>query len=188
MNPLKKNPLKKTLAAGLIFTMTALFAAVANANCPDILNHEFRKLHSADTFDLCEVNEAKAVLIVNTASHCGFTGQFSGLEALHQKYREQGLVVLGFPSNDFRQEAGDESATANVCYINYGVTFGMSSPISVRGDSAHPLFRELADRTREPSWNFNKYLLNPNDQSVIHFGSSTKPESDKLVSAVEALL
>ncbi len=175
----------------LILLILVLFSArtyAAGGNCPEILQHEFQKLHSAEKVQLCEASSAKAVLLVNTASFCGFTGQFSELEALHQTFGDRGLVIIGFPSNDFRQEAANEAKTADVCYVNYGVTFTMVSPLSVRGKSAHPLFKALAAKSREPSWNFNKYLVNPVDQSVIHYGSTVGPESESIVEAIEQLL
>ena len=166
----------------------SFFSNPSFANCPDMLDHEFDRLHSSETVNLCSAADAKAILFVNTASHCGFTGQFEGLEALHQKFGSEGLSIIGFPSNDFRQEASDEAQTAKICYVNYGVTFDMTAPISVKGEDAHPLFKSLAESTKEPSWNFNKYLYNPVDQSVTHYGSRTKPQSDELVTAIEQIL
>ena len=164
-------------------------SAWASANCPELFQHDFRKLHSSENMNLCEtVANAKAVLVVSTASHCGFTGQFKGLEALHQQYSDRGLVVVGLPSNDFRQESKDESKTAEVCYLNYGVTFAMTAPVSVVGKSVHPLFHELAQASREPGWNFNKYLIDPDSQAVRHFGSMKRPGSSAITGAIEALL
>lgn len=156
--------------------------------CPDHLNQAFRKLRSSETVNLCKAYRGKPLLIVNTASFCGFTPQFEGLETLHRKYSEHGLVVLGFPSNDFRQEAGNEEKTAKVCYVNYGVTFTMLSPISVRGANAHPLFKELARQSAAPSWNFNKYLVDATGAVVKHFGSTTTPDSTEMVESIERLL
>ena len=104
------------------------FSVNAAATCPEFLNHNLRKLHSQDTVNLCEVAAGKPLLIVNTASHCGYTSQFTGLEQLHEAYKDRGLVVVGFASNDFRQEAKDESEAAAICYKNYGVTFTMMAP------------------------------------------------------------
>ena len=128
------------------------------------------------------------MLIVNTASHCGFTRQFKGLEKLHQAYQRRGLVVIGFPSDDFFQEAGDEAETASVCYKNYGVTFTMTAPIAVRGSDVHPIFKLLAQRSEAPKWNFFKYVVDANGNVVAHFGSRTEPDDEKLISAIEAVL
>lgn len=156
--------------------------------CATHLDHEFRKLHSRETVNLCAEYAGKPLLIINTASHCGFTPQFEGLEALHKKYQDKGLVVLGFSSNDFRQEARSEAKAAKVCYINYGVTFTMLAPISVTGENAHPLFKELARQSKAPSWNFNKYLVGPSGEVIRHFGSATTPDSPLLTKSIEALL
>lgn len=158
------------------------------ADCPAFLNQDFRKLRSNDSVNLCRIAAGKPVLIVNTASHCGFTGQFEGLEELHRKYSPRGLVVVGFPSDDFHQEANDEAETAEVCFINYGVTFTMLAPSAVKGKDANPVFRELARQAREPSWNFNKYLVTPDGKVAAYFGSTTAPSSDKLQKAIEGAL
>lgn len=158
------------------------------ADCPEYLQGEYRQLHSTKDIDLCKLTEGKPVLVVNTASHCGYTKQFKGLEALSQKYRDKGLVVVGFASDDFNQEAKDEAEAATICYENFGVTFTMFAPTHVRGDEANPLFKSLAEATSAPKWNFNKYLLDKEGRIVQHFGSSTKPEDKALTGAIEKLL
>jgi glutathione peroxidase len=176
----------------LILTMLAalLFpgADARSADCPAFLNHEFQKLHSAKSVNLCDEFAGKPLLIVNTASHCGFTKQFKGLEALHRQYQSRGLVVVGFPSNDFNQEAKDQAETADICYINYGVTFTMLAPTPVTGPNANPVFQELNRRTQEPSWNFNKFLVSGDGKTVQHFDSREAPDSPKLIKAIEQSL
>ena len=170
-----------------LLATTLLAANTAFAACPDFLDHDMRKLHSQDSVNLCAVQAGKPMLIVNTASHCGYTKQFGGLEALYQKYREQGLQVVGFASDDFRQEAKDEAEAADICYVNYGVTFTMLAPTHVRGDEANPVFRELNARAGKPSWNFNKYLIDANGEQVQRFGSNTAPDDPELVEAIDRL-
>jgi len=173
------------LAAGLVLAGSA---TVASAECPAYLNQNFKKLRSSEQINICEAFAGKPLLIVNTASHCGFTPQFKGLEALHEKYKDRGLVVIGFPSDDFHQESKDDAETADVCYINYGVKFTMLQASSVKGDGANPVFKELAKQTKAPSWNFNKYLVKPDGTVVEHFGSMTSPSSSSLEKAIEGVL
>jgi glutathione peroxidase len=162
--------------------------SVVAGPCPAFLDHEFQKLHSSYHVNLCTAFAGKPLLLVNTASHCGYTPQFAGLEAINRKYRARGLVLVGFPSDDFNQEAKDEAETAQVCFENFGVTFTMLSPLPVKGTAANPVFRELARQTREPSWNFNKYLVRSDGTVVAHFDSDVTPESPQLGAAIERLL
>lgn len=158
------------------------------ASCPAFLNHSFRKLHAKEMVDLCELTAGKPLLLVNTASNCGFTPQFKGLEALHKKYKDQGLVVIGFPSDDFFQEEDDEKATAEVCFVNYGVTFTMLQTSAVRGADVNPVFEHLGKATTKPKWNFYKYLVSKDRQLIQHFNSRVKPDDVEFISAIEEQL
>lgn len=156
--------------------------------CPPLLDSTQRELHSTESIDLCQF-AGKPLLIVNTASHCGYTGQFKGLEALHKEYAARGLIVLGFPSNDFNQEEKEESKTAEMCFINYGVTFLMLSTSSVAKGQLNPVFKELKTLGAPlPRWNFHKYLINVNGELVGTFGSKTEPESAQMKQMIEKLL
>jgi glutathione peroxidase len=169
--------------------LAALGAAPARAaDCPAWLDQDLPKLRAAGTVNLCKVAAGKPLLVVNTASYCGYTPQFKGLEALHQKYRDRGLVVVGFPSDDFNQEDADQAKTADVCYVNYGVKFTMLAPSPVTGEGANPVFRELARQSRAPGWNFNKYLVAPDGRVVKYFGSSVDPGSREMTDAIEQVL
>lgn len=171
----------------LILAVT-LAAPVTAGSCPAFLDHELRRLHSSDTVNLCELSADKPMLVVNTASRCGYTGQFEGLEALHQRYQKQGLVVVGFASNDFRQEAGSEEEVANVCFKNFGVTFTMIAPSAVTGAEANPVFRNINTQSQPPRWNFTKYLIDREGQVVKVFPSRVQPNDRQLVEAVESVL
>ena len=166
----------------------ALTTSMAAAECIAPLQGEYRKLHSTQSVDLCQLAGNKVTLVVNTASHCGFTSQFKGLEAINQAYKDKGLVVIGFASDDFKQEDKDEAAAAGICYGNFGVTFTMLAPTHVRGKDANNLFQYLSAQASAPSWNFNKYLLDKNGKVIEHFGSMTGPDSDKLKQAIEKAL
>lgn len=176
----------KLLLSALLLSPVSVVVA---AQCGDILGHSMQKLRTKDTVDLCESFKDKTLLIVNTASKCGFTPQFKELQALQEKYADKGLVVLGFPSDDFMQEHNDEEKTAEVCYINYGVKFPMFKTSPVRGDDANPVFKALIAKTGEkPSWNFNKYLVSKDEQQVMHFGSKVSPMDADFISELEKQL
>lgn len=177
----------KTLAALFLATTTSAVYAEGEA-CPAYLDYDLPRLHSKETVNLCKEAAGKPLLIVNTASHCGFTKQFGGLEELHQKYKDKDLYVVGFASNDFNQEAKTEEEAARVCQQNFGVTFTMIAPSYVKGQRANPIFRELNKHTREPGWNFNKYLVDRQGKVVSHFSARVKPDSETLTKAIEATL
>lgn len=158
------------------------------AACPALLQHSFPRLQDGKAQSLCQFS-GRVLLVVNTASYCGYTGQFEGLEALNARYASKGLVVLGFPSNDFRQEDPDAKKTADVCFNTYGVKFPMFTDTRVRGRQAHPLFAELAKRTgAQPTWNFNKYLVGRDGQALAHFESMVAPNSRQMIAALEKAL
>ncbi|OQW75209.1 MAG: glutathione peroxidase [Proteobacteria bacterium ST_bin11] len=172
----------------LIASLWACSVSVAAAEpCPDLLNYKMTKLRSSEQIDFCQAFQGKVILAVNTASNCGYTPQFKGLEALYQKYKDKGLVVLGFPSNDFNQEFAEAEKTANVCYLNFGVTFPMLEKSQVKGKTANGFFLNLIKATGQaPGWNFHKYLIDRSGASVAAFSSEVTPE--QLDSQVSALL
>lgn len=161
---------------------------IAMAECPDWLNHSMKQLHSSESVNLCDEFAGKPMLIVNTASHCGFTPQFSALETMYQQYGEKGVGFLGVPSNSFFQEASSEEKTADVCFVNYGVSFTMLSPVDVTGRDAHPLFKELAQQTAAPKWNFYKYVVDRNGQVAGRFSSRIKPDDPKITRLLDQLI
>ena len=163
-------------------------AAPAAATCPALLQQSLPRLQDEKPQALCQY-AGKVLLVVNTASYCGFTPQYEGLEALHAKYAARGLVVMGFPSNDFNQEDADSKKTADLCFNTYGVKFPMFSTSSVKGAGANPLFAALTRATgKAPSWNFNKYLVDRKGQAVAHYGSMVRPGSNELTAAIEKAL
>ncbi|WP_203143186.1 glutathione peroxidase [Marinobacter mangrovi] len=177
-----------TLKLWIILAIGAL-PGLASAACPDWLDVDINRLRSTETVNLCDLQDGHPMLIVNTASFCGYTGQFRGLEALYKRYRDQGFTIVGVPSNDFRQEASNEAKTAEICFVDYGVTFPMTAPQSVTGPEAHPLFRKLAEKSgAAPGWNFNKYLIDPQGNEVWHYPSRVAPDDPELTSRIKALL
>jgi glutathione peroxidase len=154
-----------------------------------MLQHQFNRLQDEAPQDLCQY-AGKAVLVVNTASYCGFTHQYKGLEQLHATYQRKGLVVLGFPSNDFgRQEPGSAKQIADFCFNTYGVKFPMFSKSVVAGAGRNPLYAALFKATgTAPSWNFHKYLIDRNGKVIAQFASQVEPQSPAVVKAIEQAL
>lgn len=163
-------------------------ALPASAACPALLDQRLTTLQGKPD-DLCRY-AGQVVLVVNTASYCGYTPQYQGLEALYQKYKAKGLVVLGFPSNDFgKQEPGTNAEVADFCERTFKVRFPMYGKTVVAGAEASPLYKQLAARTGDaPKWNFHKYILNRTGDPVASFDSKVAPEDRKLVEAVEKAL
>lgn len=177
----------------LVVAAIALFATpaptiAAEPRCPSMLDHKFPNLMD-EPVSLCQFR-GKVLLIVNTASECGYTPQYEGLERLYRRYREKGFVILGFPANDFGgQEPGSNQEVAQFCQVNYGITFPMFAKTSVIGANANPLHRELAARTgNPPRWNFHKYLLDRAGQPVAVFESAVEPEDRQITAQIEKLL
>lgn len=163
-------------------------SAATPAACPALMQHSFPRLQDEKPQNLCQY-AGKVVVVVNTASHCGYTHQYQGLEALHSKYKDRGLVVLGFPSNDFGgQEPGDNKKIADFCESTFGVKFPMLAKSTVSGNHANPLYQQLAAKTgQRPGWNFHKYLI-ARDGSVASFPSAVEPLDKRFLAEVEKRL
>lgn len=161
----------------------------ARTACPAILQHQFNRLQDEAPQNLCQY-AGKVVLVVNTASYCGFTYQYEGLEALQSSYQARGLVVLGFPSNDFgRQEPGSSKQIADFCFNTYGVRFPMFSKSVVSGAQRNPLYAALFKATgTAPAWNFHKYLVDATGKVTASFPGAVEPQDPQLVRAIEAAL
>jgi glutathione peroxidase len=187
-------PVRYAVAAWLLVSALAVSPA-ANAqasgvqDCPALLSHTFPKLQDDSPQNLCQY-KGKVLLVVNTASYCGFTPQYEGLEKLHAQYGSRGLVVLGFPSGDFgNQEKANNKEIAEFCFNTYGVKFPMFAKTSVRGDKANPLFAALAKSTGQPpKWNFHKYLVDRQGRVVKAFPSQVEPMDRQLTKEIEAAL
>jgi glutathione peroxidase len=179
----------KYLLAVLVALATMADASAANPGaCGPVLNHRMNSLQGQPQ-DLCQY-QGKVVLVVNTASYCGNTPQYQGLEALNQKYAAQGLVVLGFPSNDFGgQEPGTNKEIADFCERTYKVKFPLVEKSGVTKADANPVFKELAKSTGQwPEWNFHKYLIDRSGTKVVSFSSKVTPDDPALVKQIEAML
>lgn len=183
--------LLRTLCCGALLAAHGAMAAPASqapAACPSLLQQDFLRLQDEKPQSLCQYS-GKVVVVVNTASFCGFTHQYKGLEALHAKYKDQGLVVLGFPSNDFSQETGSNKEIADFCENTFGVKFPMFTKTSVTGKDANPLFKQLAAQTgTTPRWNFYKYVIARDGASVTSFNSMADPAGGALVTEIEKQL
>ena len=192
------NPLANAFASIACLLACAVAAAPARAQapalapaaaaCPALLQHTFPRLQDDKPQPLCQY-AGKVLLVVNTASYCGYTGQYEGLEALHAKYAARGLVVMGFPSNDFNQEDADTGKIADLCFNTYGVKFPMFAPGKVSGRDANALFASLAQATGQPpKWNFHKYVVDRQGKPVAAFASRVTPGDAALVAAIEKAL
>jgi glutathione peroxidase len=167
---------------------TAAPSSTVPAACTGLLQQNFLRLQDEKPQSLCQYS-GKVVVVVNTASFCGFTPQYQGLEALHAKYKDRGLVVLGFPSNDFSQETGSNKEIADFCENTFGVKFPMFTKTSVTGKDANPLFKQLAAKTgTTPRWNFYKYVIARDGTSVTSFNSTADPASRSFIAEIEKQL
>ncbi|MFP5410867.1 MAG: glutathione peroxidase [Gammaproteobacteria bacterium] len=173
----------------LLLMATLLASAAAHAApCPPLLDHTLKDIEGKPQ-NLC-VYAGKVVLVVNTASQCGYTGQYQGLQALYEKYRKQGFVVLGFPANDFAgQEPGSNAQIRDFCETNYQVDFPLFSKVGVLASNANPLHEALARATGErPRWNFHKYVIDRSGTRATSFASQVEPESKDIVQTIESML
>ena len=165
-------------------------ATVAIASQGGLLDRSYRPLAGKTPVDLQKAYGGDVVLVVNTASKCGFTPQFEALEALHKKYSDQGFAVLGFPSGDFKaQEFDDEKQIQEFCKLTYGVKFPMFEKVHVVGADATPLYKDLAQVSNDPpAWNFHKYLIGRDGRLIASWGSKTTPDDKAIVEAIEKAL
>lgn len=176
------------IASGLAYSADNIKSNNANS-CPEILNYSAQKLRSKEMVNFCDKFAGKTLLVVNTASKCGFTPQFKQLESLYKKYKAQGLEIVGFPSDNFFQEHDDAEKTAEVCYLNYGVTFTMLETSEVRGSDANAFYKKLIDvADTSPKWNFYKYLIDKNGSFVEVYSSKTEPLASELEEKIKQIL
>jgi len=174
--------MKRLLLLALLTALPSVAAA-----CPELLNQRYTSLQGKPV-NLCDF-AGRPVLVVNTASKCGYTPQFEKLEAMHIRYRGRGLVVLGFPSNDFNQELATNKEIAEFCKLTYFVEFPMIEKGTVIGAAAHPFFKQLAAATGSaPQWNFHKYLIAPDGKTVYSFGTRVEPDSREIMSRLQPML
>jgi glutathione peroxidase len=174
-----------------ITLLTALVAILssqtANAACSELYNHQLTTLQGK-LLNLCDYQD-KPILVVNTASKCGFTPQFEALESLYKKYKEQGLLVIGFPSNDFKQDPGNNKQIGDFCKLTYAVEFPMISKSSVSGANANPFYKQLIAKTCiEPQWNFYKYVILPVGKQAFAFESTVLPDSAEIMGKIKPYL
>jgi glutathione peroxidase len=185
-----RRPLRrvKQLFAALILFFAITLPALAEP-CPPLLQHNFPVLQDGKSQSLCQW-QGKVLLVVNTASFCGFTSQYDGLEKLYARLKSRGLVVVGFPSNEFGdQEPGGNQEIADFCRLTYGVQFPMFAKASVVGKQASPFYRQLATASgTEPQWNFHKYLIDRSGRQVLSFGSRVRPDDPELLARIDAFL
>ena len=171
-----------------VHAIAAADPATLTPGCAPLLQHSFLRLQDEKPQSLCQYS-GKVLVVVNTASFCGFTPQYVGLEALHARYKDRGLVVLGFPSNDFSQETGSNKDIADFCENTFGVKFPMFGKSGVTGKTANPLFKQLAEKTgSQPRWNFHKYVVARDGQSVSSFNTTVDPKDPAFLREIEKQL
>jgi glutathione peroxidase len=177
------------MALTLMINPSDASANPANTACASALSHTFLRLQDELPQNLCQY-QGKVIMVVNTASFCGFTSQYEGLEKIYARYKDKGFVILGFPSNDFgQQEPGSNKEIAEFCKNTYDVKFPMFAKSSVSGKDANPLFKMLISKTgTTPKWNFYKYLIDRNGNIIESYNSLTKPDSKSITSEIEKLL
>ena len=175
-------------AIRLLSVLLLLASPAATAACPPLLDVALPTL-TEDAASLCRY-EGKVLLVVNTASQCGFTPQYDGLEKLHRRYKDKGLVVLGFPSNDFGgQEPASNKEIARFCEVNYGVSFPMFAKSPVAKGAVNPFYERLAKASNaKPRWNFHKYLVDRSGAKVLSYESAVEPADPRLIKEIERLL
>lgn len=175
--------MKKTLLSVLFFGTSQM----ANAACLDLYNHQLTTLQG-EKINLCDYQD-KPILVVNTASKCGFTSQFEALEGLYSQYKNKGLLVIGFPSNDFKQEPGNDKQIGDFCKLTYAVKFPMMTKSSVTGTNANPFYKQLIAKTgQEPQWNFYKYVIQPGGKNVYAYSSEVTPQSSEILAKLKPSL
>jgi len=172
------------------FLLLSFICLPVMASEESLLDHDVRRLASSEDINLGQAYSNKVILVVNTASKCGFTPQYEGLEKLYEEYADKGLVVIGFPSNDFLgQEPGAEKQIQDFCRLTYGVKFPMFEKTTVTKKNAHPFYAALAASAGTyPTWNFHKYLIGRDGKLITDFSPSTRPYADKMIAAIENAL
>ena len=177
--------MRKFLGTLLLMPVMTSFAGDGS-----LLDQDFRRLASDDVVNLNESYSGKVILVVNTASKCGNTPQYEGLEQLYQEYQDDGLVVLGFPSNDFLgQEPGTEEQIQEFCRLTYSIKFPMFEKVTVKKGDAHPFFASLAEASGTyPTWNFHKFLIGRDGNLVAEFSPRTQPYDERLLAAIQSEL
>lgn len=183
--------MKKILTILGVIIMISIFNKASADELPsDVYGLSFTDI-SGEKLPLSNFKD-KVLLVVNTASHCGFTGQYEGLQSLHKKYADKGLVIIAVPSGDFGgQEFDDNSEIKEFCETKFAVEFELTEKEKVSGDEAHPFYKYAGEKLgfgTKPKWNFHKYLINRKGEVVDYFNSTTEPESDRVVKRIEELL
>ncbi|MBA3696679.1 MAG: glutathione peroxidase [Methylotenera sp.] len=175
---------KRLLLSLLLLGASSMATA---ASCLPLYSHQFTTLQG-DKVDLCNYQN-KPILVVNTASKCGFTPQFDALEGLYSKYKDKGLLVIGFPSNDFKQELSDNKQIGDFCKLTYAVKFPMISKSSVTGPNANSFYKQLIEKTGQaPQWNFYKYVILPGGEDIAVYSSEVPPDSSEIVGKIKSSL